>query len=167
MCTYDVILHPTDFSEDSDQAFQLACNMARDQFAILVVVHVLPADGCPDGESDVDFNNDQSPIVGNCRDHFNRMRATAPDIPISFRLVFGNAVGSILKVAHEEHADLIVIASHRHSQFHLQLHGSVAEGVLRQTHCPVVILRQPTQTYKRQPSAPFAKTAVGRAVSKS
>lgn len=152
MGSFDVILHPTDFSEDSDQAFQLACNMARDQFATLVVVHVLSPSCGHLCRSEAELNDDHSPIVEECREQFNRMKAIAPDIPVSFRLVFGNAVGAILKVAAEVNAELIVIASHRHDQFHLQLHGSVAEGVLRQTYCPVVVLRQPTTSLRRSPT---------------
>lgn len=144
MSSFDVILHPTDFSDDSDQAFRLACSLARDQFASLVVAHVLPPASCPECDSDADLTNEDGPIVRNCREQFRRMTAHAGDIPISFRIVLGYAVGAILNVAHEENADLIVIASHQHPLFHLQLHGSVAEGVLRQTHCPVMILRQPT-----------------------
>lgn len=153
MYFYDVILHPTDFSEDSDQAFRLTCNMARDQFASIVVVHVLP----PECErSDTELNEGHNTVVENCYEQFKRMKATAPDIPISFRIVYGHAVGAILNVAGEVSADIIVIASHRHSQFHLQLHGSVAEGVLRQTHCPVVVLRQPQNSVRQQASDPVA-----------
>ena len=151
MSSLDVILHPTDFSEDSDQAFQLACNMARDQYLSLVVVHVLPPDSSYQTNLDLELCKDPSPLVENCRQNFCRMRAMASDIPISFRIVRGNAVNAILNVALEENAGMIVIASHRHSQFHLQLHGSVAEGILRQTHCPVVVLRQPTGSMLRRP----------------
>ena len=144
MNSFDVILIPTDFSEDSDQAFQLACSLARDQFASLVVVHVLPPSNTPG--SDLDVIKEDGPLIHRCREHFCRLKANAGDIPISFRIVFGYAVGAILNVAIEESADLIVIASHQHSRFHLQLHGSVAEGVLRQAHCPVMILKQPSQS---------------------
>ena len=145
MNTFDVILHPTDFSTDSDQAFQLACGLARDQFAELVVVHVLAPSNCPDCDSDADLLKEDRPAVSNCRQQFQRMRSLAGDIPLSFRIALGYTVGTILNVARQEQADLIVIASHQqHSQFHFQLHGSVAEGVLRQAHCPVFCLRQPT-----------------------
>lgn len=156
MYFYDVILHPTDFSEDSDQAFRLACNMARDQFASIVVVHVLSPEHVQHCKPEAELNDDHSPVIEKCREHFNRMKAMAPDIPVSFRIVYGHAVGAILKVAGEVNADIIVIASHRHSQFHLQLHGSVAEGVLRQTHCPVVVLRQPQNIAKQPASSPVA-----------
>ena len=144
MSSYDVILHPTDFSEDSDLAFQLACSIARDQFASVVVVHVLPPEFCPDGQSnDVALDTDL-PMVRDCHDNFCRMKAQAGEMPISFRIVRGYPVGAILNVAYEENADLIVVASHNQSRFHLQVHGSVAEGLLRQTHCPVLVLRHPT-----------------------
>src|SRR5581483_7037138 len=35
------IMHPTDFSEPSDYAFRLACSLARDYRAQLIVLHVL------------------------------------------------------------------------------------------------------------------------------
>ena len=146
MSTFDVILHPTDFSEDSAQAFQVACSIARDQFASLVVVHVIPPELCQDRSTDENGLSEDKPIIRDCHQKFSHLRALAGDIPISFRIVLGYSVGAILNVAHEEKADLIIIASHQHSRFHLQLHGSVAEGVLRQTHCPVLVLRQPAAT---------------------
>ena len=36
------ILHPTDFSEHSEFAFRLACALARDYKARLVLLHVMP-----------------------------------------------------------------------------------------------------------------------------
>jgi nucleotide-binding universal stress UspA family protein len=36
-----VILHPTDFSPSSEQAFHLACSLARDHGARLIALHVL------------------------------------------------------------------------------------------------------------------------------
>ena len=150
MSSYDVILHPTDFSEDSDLAFQLACSIARDQFASVVVVHVLPPEFCPDGQSnDVALDTDL-PMVRDCHDNFCRMKAQAGDLPISFRIVRGYSVGAILNVAHEENADLMVIASHQHTRFHLQVHGSVAEGLLRQSHCPWMVLRHPVPNIARR-----------------
>ena len=150
MSSYDVILHPTDFSEDSDLAFQLACSIARDQFASVVVVHVLPPEFCPDGQSnDVALDTDL-PMVRDCHDNFCRMKAQAGDLPISFRIVRGYSVGAILNVAHEENADLMVIASHQHTRFHLQVHGRVAEGLLRQSHCPLMVLRHPVPNIARR-----------------
>ena len=160
MNMFDVILHPTDFSTDSDQAFLLACSIARDQFAELVVVHVLAPSNFSGGESDEDLLSENLPAVRECREHFQRMRSIAGDIPLSFRISVGYAVGTILNVAREEKADLILIASHQHSPFQLQLHGSVAEGVLRQAHCQVLCLRQPT-LHSAASSSPASNRAPG------
>lgn len=146
MSTFDVVLHPTDFSPEDDEAFQLACNIARDHFASLVVVHVMPPATNLDEESESVDEND--PLVCKCHEHFQRMRRLAVDIPITFRLVAGYPVGMILNVAHEQGADLIVIASEHHHRNHFQLHGSIADGVLRQAHCPVCCLRQPSSKYQ-------------------
>lgn len=152
MSSFDVILHPTDFSSDSLQAFDLACNMVRDQFSTLVVVHVLPPNFDHDGDPDTEPDDEDHPGADECRRQFAHMKSMAPDIPISFRMVVGHAVGAVLKVAAEVDAGLIVIASHRHDQFHLQLHGSVTEGLLRQSHCPVLVLRQPPTSLRRLPT---------------
>lgn len=143
MSAVDVILHPTDFSAESDQAFQLACSVARDHFAKLVVLHVIPPSILSNCDADEDLLDEDQPGVRHCREQFDRLRALAGDIPLTVRLVLGYPVGMILNVARQADADLIVIASQTHSQFHFQLHGSVADGVLRQAHCPVLCLRQP------------------------
>jgi len=42
MLAIRAILHPTDFSERSQLAFRLACSLARDYGARLILVHVSP-----------------------------------------------------------------------------------------------------------------------------
>jgi nucleotide-binding universal stress UspA family protein len=42
MLPIKTILHPTDFSELSDAAFRVACSLAQDHGARLVVAHVYP-----------------------------------------------------------------------------------------------------------------------------
>ena len=37
------ILHPTDYSDHAECAFRLACSLARDHDARLVILHVAPA----------------------------------------------------------------------------------------------------------------------------
>ena len=42
MLPINTILHPTDFSDNSDYAFRLACSLARDYGARLIALHVTP-----------------------------------------------------------------------------------------------------------------------------
>lgn len=142
MSSFDAILFATDLSEESDQAFQLACTVAREHRAKLVVIHVIPPIICPGSDAELDLDEDR-PAVRRCREEFEHLRTLAHDLPLSFRMVVGYPVGMILNAARQEAADLIVIGSHENSQFPFQLHGSVADGVLRRAHCPVLCLRQP------------------------
>ena len=41
------ILHPTDFTEHANYAFQMACALARDYGAEIVVLHVYPTPAAP------------------------------------------------------------------------------------------------------------------------
>lgn len=159
MIAFDVVLYPTDFSPESQQAFQLACTIARDHFARLVVVHVLPHSANSRDADCVELVTEKEPDFCRCRDQFQILSSLAGDVPVTFRLVTGYPVGSILKVAVEEEADLIVIASEQQQPLPIQLHGSVAEGVLRQAHCPVCCLRQPTSRLRDSVPAPASRSA--------
>jgi nucleotide-binding universal stress UspA family protein len=55
----------------------------------------------------------------------------------------GLPVDQILNVANRERVDLIVIGSHGRTGLSRLLMGSVAEGVMRKAHCPVLVVKQP------------------------
>jgi len=61
-------------------------------------------------------------------------------IPSTTITVAGDEVESIISESLKSHADMIVMGSHGHGAlFHL-LVGSVSEGVVRRSECPVVIV---------------------------
>ena len=47
MLSTQTILHPTDFSENSQWAFQTACSLARENDATLILLHVIPPSAAP------------------------------------------------------------------------------------------------------------------------
>jgi nucleotide-binding universal stress UspA family protein len=57
----------------------------------------------------------------------------------------GDAASEILRIAHQERIDLIVIASHGLKGWRRLVHGSVAEKVVRQAACPVLTIVAPTE----------------------
>jgi nucleotide-binding universal stress UspA family protein len=64
----------------------------------------------------------------------------------------GSPVAEITGFAEREQIDLIVMASHGRTGLWRLLMGSVAEGVLRRAHCPVLIIKQPSA--QREPVGP-------------
>ena len=51
----------------------------------------------------------------------------------------GSAVRCILELAAEINADLVVVGANRHTRSRKFILGSVAESVLRESHCPVLV----------------------------
>lgn len=134
------ILHPTDYSDPSRSALEMACALARDFGAELVVCHVAPppviaaGDGLvvelPSGETDEQVAA-----------RLERVEPDAPGVPVMRRPLRGDPVSEIVRLADELDADLIVLGTHGRSGLSRLLLGSVAEGVMRKAPCPVVTVK--------------------------
>jgi nucleotide-binding universal stress UspA family protein/quercetin dioxygenase-like cupin family protein len=143
MTTIRTILHPTDFSSDSEYAFQLACSLARDHDARIVMLHVLYPSSAPlcDGPAPNPLRSaeSQESIVGS----YPWPLPKDPAIRIEHRVAEGDPVMEILRVAKSLECDLIVMGTHGRTGIKRLLAGSVAEGTLRGAACPVLTVRLP------------------------
>jgi nucleotide-binding universal stress UspA family protein len=142
MLAIRTILHPTDFSERSDFAFRLACSLARDYGARLIVLHVAepPAPICSDGLVV------PAPQVYNMealRVQLHKIVPRNAKIPIEHRLIEGDAALQILNSAEETKCDVIVMGTHGRTALSRLLMGSVAENLVRKAPCPVVTVKSP------------------------
>jgi nucleotide-binding universal stress UspA family protein len=137
------ILHPTDFSESSGYAFQLACSLARDRGARLIVLHVMP----------VPLVQEKRLYREEMAEELNRLAARDGQIRVEHRLEEGDPATQILRVAQETGCDLIVLGSHGRTGLDRLLMGSVAEQVVRRASCPVLTVK-----------APFGSPPVGASV---
>jgi nucleotide-binding universal stress UspA family protein len=135
------ILHPTDFSDHSMNACGLACALARDYGAELIVLHVVHESGLVSGEtivpSDFDLHLQQA------RDRLLQLEMPGVGVNIKRRIEENDPIIEILRVADEIQADLIVMGTHGRRGLKRLLMGSVAEGVTRKARCPVLTVRTP------------------------
>ena len=143
MNTIQTILHPTDFSESADHAFRLACSLARDHEARLVLLHVVPvaapvASGMLVGAFSTEWVDDEEPRL---TERMEAMRENHPDIPIEWRIAKGNVIDGILGAADDVEAGLIVMGTHGRTGITRFLLGSVAEKVVRHAPCSVLVAR--------------------------
>jgi nucleotide-binding universal stress UspA family protein len=145
------ILYPTDFSDLSRPAFELACSLARDYGAELIVLHVaqLPFLMPMNGVLVPTPINDAECVRG----QLEQVRPDDPRVRVGHRLAEGNPAGEILKAAGDLPADLIVMGTHGRGGLTRVLVGSVAEGVMRKAPCPVLTVRGPCPTVQPQPPA--------------
>jgi universal stress protein A len=145
------ILHPTDFSERSEHAFHVACSLARDYDARLIVLHVL--------ESTVVYGELSMPYIApagqeeSARKQLEQLEVANVSVNLEHQLCEGIPAEEILKVAEASHADMIVMGTHGRRGLGRILMGSVAEEVLRKATCPVLIVKLPKlQTTVAEPA---------------
>jgi len=150
MIPIKTILHPTDFSDASDHALKMAAMLARDYSARLIVLHAVEPPiyygelGVSFSASDNERESAESRVAALIHD-------LAP-IKVESLLVEGVAAPEILRVANEQHANMIVIGSHGRTGIGRVLMGSVAEEIARKSPCPVLIVRTPHEIPQEEPS---------------
>jgi nucleotide-binding universal stress UspA family protein len=139
------ILHPTDFSDRSQRAFELACRLARDSGARLIVLHVVqPPPFVTHGEMEKALQQAEG-YRRDLNDQLHNLRPTDPKIEIEYLLEEGEPVAEIIRAVTKNNCDLIVLGTHGRTGFRRLLLGSVAEQVLRRATCPVLTVSTPVQ----------------------
>jgi|SRR5579884_3144854 nucleotide-binding universal stress UspA family protein len=138
MLNIQTILHPTDYSEHSAYAFRIACSLARDYQAKLVLLHVALRSVTIEGEA---------AIAPRSEEYFQAEReklegiSVPTEIRVERQVVEGAPAEEILSAAQTMKADLIVMGTHGRTGLSRLLMGSVAEQVLRKAPCPVLTVR--------------------------
>lgn len=139
MLRLQTILHPTDFSEPSTQALQVARSLARDHGAKLVLLNVPPP---PPPVSEHYLPDEAYPgMVESARRELQDLAASITDVPVETSVVTGSAGAAIVQAAQDHHADLIVMGTHGRTGLGRLVMGSVAEQVLRHAPCPVLTIK--------------------------
>ncbi len=144
MLPIKTILHPTDFSQSARYAFRLACSLARDHGARLIVMHV-------SGPAQANLYGGV-PVIEQLEEHerdleerLHRLKPQHFKLPVEFRMEKGIPAEEILRVAQETSCGLIVMGTHGRTGVNRMLMGSVAEQVLRRAACPVLAVKAPVR----------------------
>ena len=146
------ILVPIDFSSSSDAALETASNLAQHFHAELYLLNVIPM--LPMGTKTVSFP--ETEYLHKAEGNAERQLATcgaalvSKGIKASSSIEIGNdVVGNIMLAIEREHIDMIVISTHGISGWRPLVFGSIAEKVVKQVQCPLLLLRsvEPDATY--------------------
>jgi universal stress protein A len=130
------ILHPTDYSAASRQAFEMACRIARERGSRLVVMHVAePVRRCSFGMAPV------PPLPKGYRGAWeSRLRLVHPpdrNLAIEHRLEEGDVADAILRVGRDVQADMIVMAGSERSWLSRLWTRSITDKVTLKAPCPI------------------------------
>ena len=123
------ILYPTDFSTYSNQAYFHALGLAETYKASLTVVFV----HTPGGSSDREY----------WRGQLEQVRPGNPKISVSHVLLEGDPATEIVRYAADAGIDVVVIGTHGRTGVDRLVMGSVAERVMREAHCSVLVVKLP------------------------
>ena len=147
MFTPKSILVPTDFSQFSDRAVQQAVDIAEQNNARIFLLHVVDKlqqcaiDYCIPVEVMQKVQSDsEKEATKKMQEEADRI-LKAKKLDLTFDVRSGIPYEEILKEQQERMADLIVIASHGRTGILKSLIGSVAERVMREAKCPVLLVR--------------------------
>ncbi|HKA04796.1 MAG TPA: universal stress protein, partial [Acidimicrobiales bacterium] len=155
MLPIHTILHPTDFSDRSTHALRLAGALARDYGARLIVLHVAEMPAVPYAEGVIP-PVDPDDVVRVARHQLELLDAPVTGHPVERHLEVGDPIDTILGVAHDLPADLIVMGTHGRTGLRRLLMGSVAEQIVRRATCPVLTMTSPFAAAETEPQTQSA-----------
>ncbi len=140
------ILIPLDFSDDSRRALEYGLRLASTAGAEIALLTVIE-DSFPYPELFA-WDHPDEEFYKTMREralhHMQELLEVAPPGAAVERVVVrGRPRREIAAVAADLGADLIVLARHGSSGLRSVFMGSTAEGVLRDAHCPVLVLPPP------------------------
>jgi nucleotide-binding universal stress UspA family protein len=140
-----LILAPIDFSDASRAALDVAADMASRFGAELLLVYVVPA--IPDLPKDVSIFKEgeyDKSLENKDAQRLKELAATVANKNVKVRteLGTGDDVGmELVRIAENDHVDMIIIATHGMTGWREFAFGTVAEKVVKQADCPVLVLR--------------------------
>ena len=141
MRKFTKIIAPTDLSELSCLGLRYALELAREQSAEIIVLHVIPI-----GEDWLSTREESTPV----RDLMTKERAALDQflqkkfaeflnlVELRQRVEVGAPHSNIVELAEREGADLIVMSTHGRTGLDHMLMGSVTEKVVARSLCPVL-----------------------------
>ena len=133
------ILYSTDFSSYSNQAYFHAIALAQAHHASLTILFVYN----PDNTTTPDSQGDEEADQRYWREQLEQIRPTDPSIPVRHVLLKGDPATEIVRYVRDAGMDLIVMGTHGRTGLERLLMGSVAEKVLRDAPCSVLVVKLP------------------------
>ena len=143
---YKRILFCTDFSENSDYAFEFAFGIAKRDEGLLYILHVIPGNPqeafveslMPEDIVEEMHRAIEEDVDNKFKEHYVEKIGNGVKFEIVTRT--GKEHDEIIKFANKEKVDLIVIGTHGSTGIEHVFFGSVAEKVIRYSPFPVFII---------------------------
>jgi nucleotide-binding universal stress UspA family protein len=160
---FNTILVPVDFSPCSDEAFRVACQLARLCGASLLVLHVVDTNALAAFNRlgllavPSDATEQRRRLRHHARLNLRRLLESgeAKGVVLTRLIVEGSPFVEIAKMARLHKVDLVVMGSYggRSGSVDKIFFGSTAEKVVRTAGCPVLTVPLPVSSVQRKSTA--------------
>ncbi|MDB6155275.1 MAG: Stress protein UspA-like protein [Chthoniobacteraceae bacterium] len=136
------ILVPIDFSETSRKALQYAVPFAKQFGSRITLLHVVDFTMYPQELGYIQF--DLVEMLEAQKKNLAELaeRSIASELLSQNIVRYGIAWNTVIEVARETQADLIITTTHGYTGFKHVLLGSTAERIVRHAPCPVLVVRE-------------------------
>ncbi|SFU43398.1 universal stress protein [Nitrosospira multiformis] len=143
---YQRILVPIDGSATSNLALQEASKLAKQHSTQVELVYVMTDIHLMDANSYINYDEMKESLERTGRRILTEAQTLMQQAGVAAEVKLLEAggeriAGVILEEARRWSAELIVIGTHGRSGFSRVLFGSVAEGIVRMAHIPVLLIR--------------------------
>lgn len=146
------ILVPTDFSNRAEEALNFAIQFAEKVNGKIVLMHVLDfPSGSFNTMGEIDSLDPEIIFHGEfIKGVHNKLEEikSSLDTEVDTKIKYGNPYASISKEIAEEEVDYIIMGSNGASGLKEVFIGSVAEKVIRNAECPVIVVKGPSDLNK-------------------
>jgi len=135
----------TDFEASSRVATEKAADLAARFGAELTLVHVRAAPLVARTDALIASRGMAAEETRQDEDTLAEWRASAErrvGRPVRARVLSGEPAAEIVRLAREEHCDLLVVGTHGRTGVPRLVLGSVAERVARRSPCPVLVVHE-------------------------
>ena len=139
------ILVPFDLSSPSTHAFKVALDVAQKYDSKITLITCVEGDAWHhkfyDARVDFELLKKQSKVA---KKHMENLEDMATKVGVSIKLQIlksTSVVNDIIKFSKSRKIDLIVMSSHGRTGLDKLILGSVANGVVQRTRCPVLLIK--------------------------
>ncbi len=148
MANWRKICCAVDFSESSRLALEEAADLARRFDGALTLIHVfetVPVATTEGIVSPPDLVEQLSVELSRKLESWKAEAERRADRPVRQTVLSGDPAMEIVRFAREGEFDLVVTGTHGRTGLRHLVLGSVAEKVVRQARCPVLVVRRGTE----------------------
>ncbi|MFK7769159.1 MAG: universal stress protein [Mariniblastus sp.] len=139
MSKFQRVLCPVDLSENSCAAIELATTVAKQNGAVVSFLYVSQLWLPDDSQLVHEYSHYAEEVVDEEKAQLNKLRPTDPSVGYEHQFIHGNPGPTIVNAT--KAADFVVLNTHGRSGVMRFLMGSVAHYVLRNSKCPVVLVK--------------------------